>query len=97
MELWEPGGGRDRGGVGALRRAPALSGWRQQEILQGGQHMCGSSENGIGIIMGLIAAAAILVFAFAEKHSGAHAIAPAQHSISAPASHIALEMRPLTL
>ncbi len=59
--------------------------------------MCGSGENGIGVIMGLIAAAAILVFAFAEKHSGAHAIAPAQHSISAPARHVALEMRPLTV
>ena len=67
--------------------------------------MCGSGENGIGVISGLIVAAAILVFAFAEKHGGLHATAPAQHTISAPASapasapgaHVGLEMRPVTL
>jgi hypothetical protein len=58
--------------------------------------MCGSEENGLGIIMGLIAAAAILVFAFAEKHGGAHAAQPV-HTISAPATHVAIEMRPVTL
>lgn len=60
--------------------------------------MCGSEDNGIGIIAGLIVAAAILVFAFAEKHSGAHAtMQPAQHSISAPATHVAIELAPVTL
>jgi hypothetical protein len=58
--------------------------------------MCGSDEDGIGIITGLIAAAAILVFAFAERYGGAHAGAIVQHSISAPA-HVALEMGPLSL
>ncbi|MBI3437322.1 MAG: hypothetical protein HY054_01480 [Proteobacteria bacterium] len=59
--------------------------------------MCGNEDNGLGIIMGLIAAAAILVFAFAEKHAGAHAAPPAQHTISAPATHVALELSPITL
>ena len=57
--------------------------------------MCGESSN--GIIAGLIVAAAILIFAFAEKHSGAHTVQPAQHTISAPATHVAIEMRPVTL
>ena len=59
--------------------------------------MCGSEDNGLGIIMGLIAATAILVFAFAEKHAGTHAAAPAQHTISAPATHVAFELSPVTL
>jgi hypothetical protein len=59
--------------------------------------MCGSGENGIGIIAGLIAAAAILIFSFVEKHSGVHATLPVQHTISAPATHLAIEMRPLLL
>ena len=58
--------------------------------------MCGS-ENGLGIITALIAAAAILVFAFAEKHGGLHAPAPAQHTISAPATHVAFELSPVTV
>ncbi|MFZ2030883.1 MAG: hypothetical protein WAU68_11280 [Vitreimonas sp.] len=58
--------------------------------------MCGN-ENGLGIIMGLIAAAAILIFTFAEKHWGAHAALPAQHTISAPATHVAFELAPVTL
>ena len=57
--------------------------------------MC--SESGNGIIAGLIVAAAILIFAFAEKHSGVHAATPAQHTISAPATHAAIEMHPVTL
>lgn len=57
--------------------------------------MCGESSN--GIIAGLIVAAAILIFAFAEKHSGGHAAQPAQHTISAPATHVAIEMHPVTL
>jgi hypothetical protein len=59
--------------------------------------MCGSSENGIGIIASLIAAGAILLLAFAEKHAGAHAPAPAPHTLSAPATHVAIEMRPVTI
>ena len=58
--------------------------------------MCGNGENGLGIIMGLIGAAAMLMAAFAEKHSGVHAVQP-QHTISAPSTHVAIEMRPLTL
>ena len=59
--------------------------------------MCGN-ENGLGIIMGLIAAGAILIFTFAEKHSGAHAVQqPAQHTMSAPAAHVALQLAPVTL
>jgi hypothetical protein len=58
--------------------------------------MCGN-ENGLGIIMALIAAGAILIFTFAEKHWGAHAAAPAQHTLSAPATHVAIEMHPVTL
>ena len=59
--------------------------------------MCGN-ENGLGIITGLIAAGAILVFTFAEKHHwGTHAAQPAQHSISAPATHVALQLAPVTL
>jgi len=58
--------------------------------------MCGN-ENGLGIIMGLVAAGAILIFTFAEKHHwGAHAAQPA-HSISAPATHVALQLAPVTL
>jgi hypothetical protein len=59
--------------------------------------MCGSGENSIGIIVGLIAAAAILIFSFAEKHAGAHAALPAQHTITMPAAHVAIEMGPLAL
>ena len=59
--------------------------------------MCGN-ENGLGIIMGLVAAGAILIFTFAEKHHwGAHAAQPAQHAISAPATHVALQLAPVTL
>ncbi|MBS0384252.1 MAG: hypothetical protein JSS00_02760, partial [Proteobacteria bacterium] len=50
--------------------------------------MCGN-ENGLGIIAGLIAAAAILIFSFAEKHLGAHAVQPAPH--------VALQLAPVTL
>jgi len=57
--------------------------------------MCGNGDNGLGIIAGLIAAAAMLLAAFAEKHASAHA--PAQHSIGAAATHVAIEMRPVTL
>ena len=59
--------------------------------------MCGNGENGLGIIVGLIAAAAMLMAAFAEKHQGAYAAQPAQHAISAPATHVAFEVRPVTL
>jgi len=59
--------------------------------------MCGNGENGLGIVMGLIAAAAMLLAAFAEKHSGAHTGSPAPHSISAGSTHVAIEMRPVTL
>jgi len=59
--------------------------------------MCGSEESKLGIITGLIAAAGILVFAFAEKHGGLHAPAPAQHTISAPATHVAFELSPVAL
>ena len=59
--------------------------------------MCGNGENGLGIVMGLIAAAAMLLAAFAEKHSGAHAASAPQHAISAGATHVAIEMRPVTL
>jgi hypothetical protein len=58
--------------------------------------MCGN-ENGLGIIMSLIAAGAILIFAFVEKHSGAHAAQPPQQTISAPATHLALQLAPVTL
>lgn len=58
--------------------------------------MCGNA-NGLGIIMGLVAAGAILIFSFAEKHHwGAH-VQPTQHSISAPATHVALQLAPVTL
>ena len=60
--------------------------------------MCGNGENGLGIVMGLIAAAAMLLAAFAEKHSSAQA--PPQHAIAAGAAggaHVAIEMRPVTL
>lgn len=57
--------------------------------------MC--SENSGGVIAGLIVAAAILAMAFAEKHSGAHAVAPVHHTISAPATRVAIAMPPLTL
>jgi len=41
--------------------------------------MCGSSEDISGIMVGLAAAAAILVMAFADRHAGAgHAPASAQ-------------------
>lgn len=59
--------------------------------------MCGNGENGLGIVLGLVAAAAMLMAAFAEKHSGAHAAAPVQHTISAPATHVAIEINPVTL
>jgi hypothetical protein len=58
--------------------------------------MCGN-ENGLGIVMGLIAAGAILIFTFVEKHSGAHAVQPARHTTSAPATHLALQLAPVTL
>jgi hypothetical protein len=59
--------------------------------------MCGNSENGLGIVVGLIAAAAMLVAAFADKHTSAHAAPASQHTISAPATHVAIQMRPVTL
>jgi hypothetical protein len=59
--------------------------------------MCGSGDNGLGIIVGLVAAAAMLMAAYAEKHQGARVAQPAQHAISAPATHVAFEMRPVTL
>jgi hypothetical protein len=43
--------------------------------------MCGNGENAFGIIAGLVAAAAMLVMAFAEKH-GAHATAPAHSAVA---------------
>jgi hypothetical protein len=59
--------------------------------------MCGNGENGLGIVMGLIAAAAMLLAAFAEKHSGAHAPSSPQHALSAGVTHVAIEMRPVAL
>ncbi len=59
--------------------------------------MCGNGENGLGIVMGLIAAAAMLLAAFAEKHSGAHAASPPQHALSAGVTRVAIEMRPVAL
>jgi hypothetical protein len=59
--------------------------------------MCGNGDNGLGIIAGLIAAAAMLLAAFADKHSGAHAASAPQHAISAGATHVAIELRPVTL
>jgi hypothetical protein len=44
--------------------------------------MCGNGENVYGIIAGLVAAAAMLVMAFADKHGGAHATAPAHHVVA---------------
>ena len=59
--------------------------------------MCGNGENGLGIVMALIAAAAMLLAAFAEKHSGAHAAPAPHHTIGAGVTHVAIEMRPVTL
>jgi hypothetical protein len=44
--------------------------------------MCGNGENMFGIIAGLVAAAAMLVMAYADKH-GANAHAHAAHTVVA--------------
>ena len=44
--------------------------------------MCGSGENVYGIVAGLVAAAAMLVMAYTDKHGGDHAAAPAHHRVA---------------
>ena len=57
--------------------------------------MCGSGENVYGIVAGLVAAAAMLVMAYADKHGGDHAPAPAHHvaQIVQVVSPIGVELR----
>ena len=43
--------------------------------------MCGNGENIYGIIAGLVAAAAMLMVAFADKHGGDHARAPTHAAV----------------